>query len=160
MAGTITDKDEIIKLAIEYLKENSICDLRDICDKNCPPSHSRITTYVRDIAYKMRRTGDFEIQIKNIDNDLTFEVLVWPVPHRSWTVRKPWLFALVMVVIGGLVSWLVAVATPKGPNLSDSQLQKLQSTQSDSLNILQRKFQQQLNDSIAAIRSDTTFLRK
>lgn len=160
MAGLITDKNEIIKLAKEYLKENSFLDLRDLCEKNCPPSHSGITTFVRDIAYKMRRIGDFEIQVKNIYDDLTFEVLVWPVPHKSWTVRYPFLFAISMAFIGAGLALLGEWQISKWQGRGQHQLDSRQDTSIQILTDSITNVQKQIGDSVDAIRHDTTFLRR
>ena len=60
--GGITDKNEVIKLAKKYLKSNSLLDLTALIEENCYFTHNH-SAYVRDIAYKMRTTGKYEIQM-------------------------------------------------------------------------------------------------
>lgn len=159
MADFITDKKEIVKRVREYLKENNLVELMDFCRKNCPDTH-RHTNFVRDVAHLMRRSGDFEISVNNENDNLICSITVWPVPHRSWTIREPFWFAVVIAIISTGLALLGNIWLSKKTDREQNQRDNLQDSLLKNLSSQQANYQKQLADSITTIRSDTTFLRK
>jgi hypothetical protein len=159
MVDLITDKKEIIERVREYLKENSFIELRDFCNKNCPPTH-RHSAFVRDVAHLMRRSGDFEILLKNMNDDLTWEIHAWPVPHRSWTVRRPFWFAIVIAIMSTVFALLGNIWLSKKTDQQQSRRDSLQEKHLNSLSDSLTNYQNQLADSIATLRADTNLRNK
>ena len=52
-------KQDVIKLAKVYLKDNSYCDLTAIVKDNFGADY-QVTSFVRDIANQMKRTGLYD----------------------------------------------------------------------------------------------------
>ena len=95
-----------------------------------------------------------------MNDDLTWEIHAWPVPHRSWTVREPFWFAVVIAVISAglavLGNKLLSKKTDREQNLRDNLQEKRLNSLSDSLT----NYQNQLADSVASLRADTTLRNK
>jgi hypothetical protein len=144
----ITDKDTIVKYARKYMDENSLIDLywfihNDMHYPELPDS------FARDVAYQMVGTGDFEMAYTDFQRNFL-------IIKRKWFFRHPLVYGFALLLISAGVSITVGLLSKPATIQVESPLEKFQSSLSDSLKTLQK----QIGDSVAAIRSDTTFLRK
>ena len=106
----ITDKKRVVKWIEGYLTEedNNIGDVGDLICKICPSSHTN-EGFIQDIAYKMQRTGKYDLKI---EHGGVARYLVWPIPRKKWNERKPFLFAfsICAITIGLTVlgEWIIS----------------------------------------------------
>lgn len=125
---TLTDKDEIVKLAKQYLKEqNSLIDLTGFIHDNCPDTHTH-SAFVRDIANKMKRTGDYDI----VEQENGQRFLVYPLPKKPLKDR----YWIAVIIFTAIISPLIVdrLRQPKqdSTNQSDKTIQVLR----DSVQLL------------------------
>lgn len=99
--GLITDKDEIIKKVKLYFKDNSLMDLTAFIQIECPYTHNH-SAFVRDIANKMKRTGEYEI----LEQENGERFLVYPLPKPSFQQR----FWFPIAILSFIIGWFADIA--------------------------------------------------
>lgn len=148
----ITDKDEIIKKAKQYLKDNSFIDLYFFIHDNMGYKDAP-DSFVRDVAYKMVGTGSYEMV--HTDHSQYFYLI-----NKKWLFRHPIMYGAIVAVISAGLAVVVSIATRQ----DRSRLELLRETRQDSLihNLTDsiKTLQKQIGDSANAIRHDSTFVRK
>ena len=80
----LTDKDEIVRIVSDRLKKDSFIDLSQFVYDNSSETH-HVHSFVRDIAYKLKRTGDFDI----IEQENRNRLCIIPTQHKTWGERNP-----------------------------------------------------------------------
>lgn len=91
-------KDQIIKDARAYLKENYFIDLTDFVqiEKNVGKDDGN-RNFVRAIAHQMRFTGKYEVF------ELDDKYYLSPIPKKTWRERN-WLWLAILAYFIGLLS--------------------------------------------------------
>lgn len=118
-----TNKDKIVNFAKEYLKTNSLLDMYCfIRDEMHYPDTEKATSFVRDVAYQMVGSNNYEFA--ETDNDKVFLII-----NRHWIYKRPILFGILTTVI----SIILSLAANKLAQRDNSQLQFLKDTRQDSL---------------------------
>lgn len=98
---TVTDKDEVIGLVKKYLQESSFCDLTAIVADNCPDTH-QVTSYVRDIAHRMRKTNKYEF--KEGGEGYALRYYIYEVPRKPMVEKYWYLVSLGTLIVGATLS--------------------------------------------------------
>jgi len=151
-------RDGVVEEIKKQLEVKSIIELTSFC-----PEHFDVFSFDNDmykeIAYELVRTGLYEMKEEYDSIDGIERFYIWRVPKKHWTVRNPFLFAVITSVIAGVVSLLVVLATNQAQDQRDSRQENNLLNLSDSLTKFQIVLRRQLNDSLSAIRADTTFSR-
>lgn len=141
----ITNKDEIIAKARKYLQTNSLIDLTGFITNEMKYADAP-SSFVRDVAYKMERIGDYEVI--QLDNWERFYVK--RLPNKLLRDREPVLFQTLIVGISVIISSIATIIIQQHKDQEQSlkyyQLQEHLIHQSDSLRILQTEYEE-LKDS-------------
>jgi hypothetical protein len=137
MPTRITDKDEIIRLAEEYLKTNSRLDILSFI-RNDMGYHDSPDTFITDVAYKMERTGKYEVVRENFPVYLDIKAL--PVKEKTWGETHPIKYEVLKALITAVFSLLVGyilylLANQKQDQLDNQQTLRIQQI-SDSIRML------------------------
>jgi hypothetical protein len=148
----VTDKGEIIGFAKQYLKENSFIDLywfirNDMGYKDVPHS------FVRDVAYKMVGSGNYEMA--HTDYEQYFYLI-----KRKWLFRHPLVYGGIVALISGALALIVAIATRQDQSRLELRRETRQDSLLHNLNDSVNTLQKRISDSVAAIRSDSSLLNK
>jgi hypothetical protein len=152
----LVSKDEVIDLIERYLSDegNSLANLSDLIPILCPPTH-RNTNFIRDIGYKMERSGSY-ILMEEANENGQVQYLIKPLPKKTWWDRNPgWdkvRTGVITAAFSLLVGWLLYLNQRQDKDrLDNTQNQRLH-VQDSLINNLQNA----LADSIASIKADTS----
>ena len=149
-------KPEIIKLVKEYLIENSLIDLTGFIhnDLNIPEPDGN-TAFVRDIANRMKRTGEYDM----IEQENGKRFLVYPLPRKKWTERNPFwhdvILSICAAVLTLFVGWLLQISDSRQQTQRDTQQETDIRKLNDSLKEVQTRISN-LTDSINNISKRST----
>lgn len=140
----LTDKNEIVKWIEAYLHEegNSLADLNSIIPNLCPPSHQD-SSFIRDIAHKMKRSGKYELIEEKGMSDFSTRYFVRPLPKKTWRERNPLgaeiRTGLITFIFSVLAALLLLLITNQEKDRKNTQQDEHLSRLSDSVKILEKK---------------------
>jgi len=123
-------KPDIIKLAEEYLVDNSLIDLTGFIhnDLNIPEPNGN-SAFIRDIANRMKRTGHYDI----IEQENGQRFLVYPLPKKPFKERFWFPIAVFAYFIGLLTptfqEWIKQKSLPEKSTKDTTQVTSVQSFQ-------------------------------
>lgn len=103
-------KHEVIKLAKEYLKDNSYCDLTAIVADNLD-ANFQVTSFVRDIANQMKRTGLYEY-IETGNGESTRYCII-PLPEKPFKEKYWYLISLGTLILGSVLTTATKIIDQK-----------------------------------------------
>ena len=155
------DKDEIVKHIEDYLNSgNSLAFINDLLYQIAPETH-RHTNVARDIAYKMKATGKYELKEEPIiSGGARYFISKIHIPEKSWTelhpIRDKIRTALITGFVTLLVSLIVGIILFQFQNRGQGRLDDQQDKRLDSLS---QKVDNLLNNQINASNSDTAALK-
>ncbi len=118
----VSDKDEIVKYAKEYLKENSLIDMNGFIHSEMKYPDAP-TSFIRDVAYQMWGIGIYDFA----DTYKKDEYLL--IKKQSWIARNPVKWAVFITALSAIMAFAGGWLSKK----DHSQLQFLKDTQQDSL---------------------------
>lgn len=98
----------------------------------------------------------WRLSIKNEHEELICEILVWPVPHRSWATRKPFWFAVVIAVISTVLALVGNILLSKKTDQEQNQRDSLQEKHLNILSDSVANLQKQIKDYEKVSATDTT----
>lgn len=152
------DKDEIVKHIEDYLNSgNSLAHINDLLYQVAPESH-RHAAVARDIAYKMKATGKYELKEEQIINGgARYFISKINIPEKSWAERYP----IRDKVRTGFITFLFSLSAGLLLFLMQAQKQgQAENLQNKRLDSLSEKVENLQNDKKNANNSDTAGLRR
>lgn len=159
------DKDEIVKLIEEYLNSgNSLAYINDLLHEIAPQSHTH-NAVARDIAYKMKATGKYELKEEPIiSGGARYFVSKIHVPEKTWAELHPLRDKVRTALITGVVTLVVSVTVGVIlfllQNRGQGRLDERQDQHLIRLDSLINTLQGGLADSITTLRGDTVLRNK
>lgn len=135
------DKNEITNRVANYLKENRAVDLRVFLFEHWANRSQLNSEFISEIANFLRRTNKYEITPEN--GGLLTTYIVRPAIKKKFNERHPFLFALIICLLGGAFALAGRWVTEIKGNREQNQRDVIQDTRikqlADSLDAFQRK---------------------